>query len=638
MKERNLNNIHFGWNKVNPLRRRKQTKEVFGWDTETYKGKVTLICVVGKEYKKHLIVKNIDELLKFLTFRRFTRGHNFFFNVKYDRDAIFKLLPDENINELKYHDHTFYKNYRISLIGNKAFTISTWSISDKEGLKGIRSTKTAFFSDIGVFYQCGSLEKTVREGLGKKYVKRLDASQGVSLSEINDEWIDYCYEDAEWTFKLGENINDMVKEMDIPINRYYSPASISKAFLRLRFPEGYEFKKTAIQQYALYGFNAGRFEVLKKGFFDKVYMCDICSAYPEQISKLYYPEGIHVSNQEYEPEALYSYYHVNIEVPEDFIFSPYRHSLPHLNNLLAFPVGKFDSVYLCKSEYEILKNIDAKIEIISAKHIFNNEPRLWIEGVAEMYYKRKELKKLGDRKEHLLKILMNSWYGICIQENKSKIISTVFSDEDEQNPEVEFIVAKNGDGEEVINCIKPLWRAGAWFNPILGNEIPTRTRNKIYNDFHKYEDSIIQVATDSIAMTSRLPVEHSTDLGGYEHYPLMEGFVLGNGIYKFTEKDTGKFKAGTRGLLSDNEIELYNLFNGCFDNKITLTKTRPKSLREGIPRNIKTDNPNELINIFMPYDRELDVNVDKKREWERDFLNFDEVINGEMINSLPLHF
>lgn len=685
LKERDLSKIEVSRWGVKPYTGKIQDKDVYGWDTETYDGKVTLISVVGKNYKESLMTTDIDKILEFLCHKRFNGSHNFFFNLRYDRDAIIKMLPQERINELKLNDNTFYKQYRIQLIGNKVFKISRWKISyyidtgkRKKKIKKteieeypqdeietkIENNLTSFFSDIATFYHLGSLENTVKKGLKLLYKKGVKIGRGVyfqdqvayvkrSRSDKHDRYsyidiVKYCEQDSYYTYLLGKNVVDMVKELKIPVPNFYSPASISKGFLRMQLREGYEFKKSVITQMALDSYNGGRFEVFSRGFYDKVHMADLCSCYPYEISKLYEPKGKYVQNNEYEPESLYSFFKCDIRINNDFRMSPFKFTVKNLNELLVFPTGTFRDVTITKKEYEILEKMDCRVKINKAIHLFNREPRLWVEGIEEIYRKRQEYKKLNNRLEHILKLILNSLYGITIQLNRISKLPVQLDDEnklkDERNEFIEIVE----NNEVYYLLVESLWKAGAWFNPILATEITGGARCRLFEDLHKYEEHILQIATDSVAMSRPIPFKHSKELGGWEHYNLMEGFLIGNGIYHFQEKKTGKICEKRRGLISDHKIDLnalinyggniyQNFFEGAYLDSVSFRKTRPKGLKEGLPKMYQQYNANELINIFLPYERELSINLDRKRVWERDFGSLHDIRHNQ-IDSIPLEF
>lgn len=638
VKEKNLNNIWFGQQVKGGIPNFKD-KNVNGLDTETFNGKVTLLSVVGDNIEKTIMPENVDEILKFLIMDKISGCHNFFFNMKYDRNAIIKMLPNKNIDELINHSLTFYNGYRLNLIGNRGFKITKIKIvGDK-----IKTSRSSFFSDIAIFYQCGSLEHTVKKVLNEKYKKGVKIGGGVFFkdqvayvkrknSEKYDYYsyediIKYCLEDSLYTYKLAKNLTDSVNEI-VKVRYYYSPASISKAFLKQNFPNGYQFQINDLQQFALNSYNGGRFEVLSKGWFDNIYMCDINSAYPYHISQLYFPDGVTKKSCDYEPDSIYSYFKIDVDINDSFRFSPFKFCCKNLNELLIFPTGIFRDVYVCKSELEILDKLDVRYHIKEGVHMFNNDPVLWIDGIKDLYEKRLKLKKKNDRLQHVYKLILNSLYGVCIQLNKGKRHITEWSDAQENNPLNQFITIE----DKKMVMVQSFWKAGQWFNPVLACEITARTRNQLYNDFHKYEDDIIMLATDSVCMTRPIPYKNSEKLGEYKITKRTSGVILGNGIYEFLNG-----KKGYRGLISDQKIRLKKMFENNFDTELELTKTRPKGLKEGRPKEYVNIDPNELINMFLPYKKEIVVDMDRKRLWDREFNNFDEVLK-DSIDSRPIHF
>ena len=81
----------------------KQQKSNFGntgLDTETYHGVVKLICDDNGNY---LFPKNFDDLLLFLTRRRFRSNFNWFFNIRFDFESIIKIIDDLEILEDLYN-------------------------------------------------------------------------------------------------------------------------------------------------------------------------------------------------------------------------------------------------------------------------------------------------------------------------------------------------------------------------------------------------------------------------------------------------------------------------------------------------------------------------------------------------------
>lgn len=668
MKERNLDLIEIPEHGLKPLDkdRKFRNRKVYGFDTETYKGKVTLLCCYGDGFEDQLVVKNVDQVLYFLTRSKFKNSHNFFFNLKFDMQAIVKWLPDQQINHLINYHACFYNQFIIKLIGDKGMIIQRLC------LDGTNNKIYFKFVDVSPFYNLGSLMNTVEKGLNEKYIKRLDIQKGVlfndhgcfmhthddTYEEVDrSEIIKYCIEDCYWTYKLGKNIVNLTHEMDIPVFSFYSPASISKGYLRKTHPEGYKFDKTRIAKGSLYSYAGGRFETMIRGVFgdihsmvklkkgeikdesflhgngEKVYMCDINSAYPYHISKLYKPEGLHLNRAEYRPEAIYSSFKVDIESRNEYYMSPLKAHLKSEANLLVFPEGKLKDVWINKSEMDLLVEEDFKIDIKKGFHILNKDPKPWLgKEILDAYKLRQKYKKKGDRREMIIKLYLNSLYGCQIELVAIKEFIEELKGIDLDDPELELVDIETAFGNQTFK-VNRRWRAGTWFNPMLASEITSRTRNQIFRDFRDKDEDIIQIATDSIAMRSKLPVKDSNELGGYEHYGEMVGFVSGNGIYRYETKD--KIIQKKRGLISNDQVDLYNMFKDCDKDSISLTKTRPKSLRESLQ--FDTQNPNELINVWVDFKKDLGLNMDKKRIWDRKFNTFNDILEDQ-IESVPLYF
>ena len=78
---------------VKPLKK-TEPKEVKGLDIETYQGYAYLICDSEGGY---LWIKDIDSALEYLTQRRFRQKHNFFYNLRFDYQAILKLVTGKYV-------------------------------------------------------------------------------------------------------------------------------------------------------------------------------------------------------------------------------------------------------------------------------------------------------------------------------------------------------------------------------------------------------------------------------------------------------------------------------------------------------------------------------------------------------------
>jgi hypothetical protein len=634
---------------VKPIRFQNLVSRVIGWDTETFNGRVTLICNSRCKYAK---INNISDLLKFLTSNS-VHDKNFFFNLEYDANAIIKWLPEKNIREIAFFTSTVYWDksmdieYEITNLNRKLFQITKKLF--KPNTRCLMSEPKKYdFYDIFQFYQLGSLEKT--HGIifpNKPYKKSLDASKEFPYEKISKEDIDYCIGDCIATKELADYFVYHTRKI-IPVRKFYSPASLGKTLLNMHVIDSYKFQKSKTQAQALLAYNGGRFESQKIGK-AKVYQYDINSAYPDATSKLPTIEGECKINADYEPEATHSFFNCDFIIPKDFKICPIRYE--H-KNLLLYPNGKFKDYHITKTEYELLKKLDIKIKINNAYHIFNSEPKYPYKFLEDVYKKRRDYKNSKKPSENALqlplKLAMNSIYGIMIQATKKYKINDNYADEDitdtdnftvskcckcglqYKEDDKEFIgVCKCGSKEFDEQLLKPEIKAGAFFNPIIASEITANVRCKIFLDSFEHEDNIYMYATDSITTDKKLNLPISKELGDYTCTERLEGIIFGSGIYSL--HNDKEHKVRFRGFGHNDVLELAkrNLKNSV----ITEIKKRPVKLKEAL---IQDDLGVESINVFKDFSKDFRLNFDEKRLWDRPAKDFQDLLENQ-IDSLPLN-
>ncbi|HEC96343.1 MAG TPA: hypothetical protein ENI59_01540, partial [Euryarchaeota archaeon] len=179
-----------------PLKRLKPSKKkpVYGFDTETYRGSVKLICEGRGRY---LYDPTLEQVLEFLTHRDYRGAINLFYNLRFDAQGILKLLPEEKLRKLWDTKKTEYKNYTIKYLQGKFLSIT----KNKHSYK---------FYDLFQFYDC-SLEKASEKYLSGEH--KIDMIDRERLNTDLEYWrkekqwiIKYCIQDAYLTQLLGERI------------------------------------------------------------------------------------------------------------------------------------------------------------------------------------------------------------------------------------------------------------------------------------------------------------------------------------------------------------------------------------------------------------------------------------------------
>jgi hypothetical protein len=234
-----------------------------------------------------------------------------------------------------------------------------------------------------------------------------------------------------------------------------------------------------------------------------------------------------------------------------------------------------------------------------------------------------ELKKLKNRKEHIIKISANSLYGITIQLTKRIELKKEWSEDEESNPDNEIVIYND---RIFLKTFK--WVAGEFFNPIFATEITSQIRIKLLEDSFNNQKNIIMFATDSIISDKKLDnLKIDNQLGSYklENDFALKGVVLGNGIYQFS--DGYERKKGFRGFNTNlNIIEL--LEKNKNKTIIDIQKYKPFKLKESRTHL-------EDLNNFSYVLKQLNINSDNKRIWDRDFENCNDALNSQ-IDSKPI--
>jgi len=628
MKQRLIDRIKVG-KMVYRTKYKEINSKIIGYDTETYKGKVTLISNSDKEY---LIYNNVFELLEFLTNKKVSTL-NFFFNLEYDSNAIIKCFPDENIREIGFFNKTTLKNdsneYNIFNIKRKVLVIE-------------KHDKKYKFYDISQFYQLGSLEKTHNRIFPEKnFKKSMDASKEFPIENITQEDIDYCINDSIACMELAEHFVNTTRKL-IPVKCFYSPASLGKTLLRMNLEGYYKFNPNETQKIALLGYNGGRFETMKIGKCN-VYQYDINSAYPYALKNIPDLTGYHIKNMEYEPNAIHSFYNCDFTIHDDFNICPIRYE--H-KNLLLYPNGKFINYVLTKTEYELLKKLGIRIKINYAHHILNDTPNYPFKFLQEIYDLRKKYKKENNPLQLPLKLAMNSIYGIMIQTTKDYEIIDEYEDSETMDydniviskcrkckmeykedtlPRDGICVCGNDSFDEKL--LIPNFKAGNFFNPVIASEITANIRCKLFEDSLKYEDNIFMYATDSITTDKKLNLPISDKLGDYSVGEKLEGVIFGSGIYSLHNENEHKVRF--RGFTQKDTLVIAK--NNLKDNVYIEKFKRPIKLKEAL---IQKELGIENMNVFKEFAKDFRLNFDVKRQWDRKALNFKDLLDNQ-IDSKP---
>jgi len=563
-------------------------KGITGIDTETLDGYCKLICDHTGDFS---LGGDIDEILSFMTQARFRNKHNFFYNMKYDAQAVIKHLPYNNIKEIYKETKTTYGKYKLKYYPGKKFSI-------------ISNNHSHTYYDIAQFYET-SLEVASKRYLGEG--KALDGLDRALIGTSKKYWRDheeqiikYCIKDAELTARLGEFLHGVFRsEMGITPQQYTSKAGVTKEHLRreVNIPDILEVPKFALSS-ALSAYFGGRFEVVRRGNIGHCYDIDLTSAYPSVMAHL--PDitrGVWRRVREVNQDALLGFYMAKVYIP------PMRIApLPVRPNpiLTVYPCGEFIT-HMTKAEYDMLSDI-IDIQIIRGAEYYDREPTYPFKKMIYDLFQHKRNTPKANFRYKLIKILLNALYGA--QYEKIKQDNTYY--------------------------------AGKLFNPVYATMITAVTRCMLWAITAVYESAICAFATDGIILTEKPEIDYGKALGQWSEDIDGPTTIIRTGVYKIADR------IKNRGLRSVERLRTpYGEYNDIFDyvehnpslTKYTVNTTRPLGLGECIAHHNKRGTAN--INIFASEPYDIDINRDLKRVWDDQFKNGGDLLSRS-IDSMPI--
>lgn len=571
-------------------------KENTGIDTETYKGYVKLICDDSGRNKD---IDNFDDLIKFLTNVRFKNTFNWFYNIKFDFESIIKYLDYGDLVNLYKDKKIKYNDYIITYIDKKFFSIT-------------KQNNYYYFYDLSPFLEIDghriTLNKASEKFLGDKKLSDIVDSKQLNVNldywkEHKKDIVKYCIKDAELTKRLADYFwNIVYTNMQYYPKRPFSKGKIAEEYFlsKCYFPTINNIPNEVLK-FAYNSYFGGRFEILKRGYFDKVYSYDIKSAYPsEMVNLIDYSKGGWIKTDKVNENAYTGFYLCKIESDESF-FSPF---LQKIGELSYFPNGKF-SQYLTKQEIDFIRlNFENNsISIVKGYEFYPDSLNFPLKEEIERLYAWKE-KETDMSIKYCVKIFMNSLYGKTIQ------ISGDFN------------------------------RTGKIFNPIWASIITSGTRIKLMKIGLQSPDDIIMFSTDSIHSTAPLKTPLHPKLGDFSKDFEGEGVYIMSDIYNIWNLNTKKEKSRLRGFslalekdMDDKVIMLKDILKTMNTDEYKYFTYRPYHLGECLLHN-KSRRIDDL-NIFGQEEKTIKINGDSKRYWFENFKNGKECLKKQ-IHSLPL--
>lgn len=552
--------------------RRKQglfyQKPIHSFDTENKAGEPALIL---SSDVRPFIIRSLDDALKMMTANIYRPALNTFWNIDYDIASIMKHEP-KIMKELFTTGKAEYGKYDLSYIEDRVFTIR-------------KSKKKFSFYDVQQYFKDStpSLASASKKYLGLE-ANELKGERGTMFNNYDMRTISaYCRDDCILTKKLTEYLCSGFEKLGFIPPDLTSVGSISRKICvqhsnipTLNYMPSLELIDAYYQAY-----KGGWFEILQRGAF-KAYGYDIVSAYPAitrelpdirqgDFIELWQAEDIDESDE-------YGCLMVEVKNKRDTLINPLS---VKIGSGLFYPViDETTTMYITLREYRAFQSI-YHFNIIHGwifrpfvKHVFKP-----FKKVIDKLYQIKESEKAAGRKgsaDYITsKLVMNSIYGNTIQTTDK--------------------------GEDTVT--------GNLFNPFYAAEITAFCRVRMFEAIKNNMNDIIMIATDGVYSKKPLPVEISSNLGGWElEHNGEDSIFIASGIYQFKGEDSRGRGIGRQNFYDLLKFDPFEIEPDVL--KIGLTK-RVK-VKEAIVQNRIGD-----VNKFEFKTKVLSLNgeISNRRDW-----------------------
>ncbi len=606
-----LNNGLIIKNRRLSIKKEYKCEKILAFDTETYKGKCKLLTCSGKKF---LLNPTFLECIKFLFYLADNnKTYRFFYNLDFDITSILKLWKPiksevrkkwilKKIEWLKNGIEIRYKSYILKWIKGRMFTI-----------KHISRRKTVVFTDIFSFFKIG-LNKSSEKYLKDVKINDIDGNKlNTSLSywkKRKKDIIDYCIQDSILTKRLGNLLIKSIEKVGLPLPKYLvSSASLSKQYFRLDgFIPKISHIPEKILQISFDCYFGGRFEMFKRGKFDKLFLYDKVSQYPDFIRDLLsLRDGLWKKTSILPKKQCLGFFKAKVNIPREYKIPtiPIKHK-----GVNKFPNGIIEK-WLTWYDLDLIRDY---IVNISEGYVFTesalcktnpkNNHRPFIEKMDYLFRKKQKLKNGNSELEYnIVKLCMNAIYGCFIEIHKNYDVFDNFE----------------------LN-------SGILFNPVYASLITAFGRWSVIKDIPRENYyNIIAIHTDSLI--SDIPLEKFLDIGielgkwNKESKENDNGIILNTGMYQI-----GNI-VKTRGIPLKF---IKDWFKFCKKNKnVDIKEFKIKHMRklsEGIIRDKSLKN----VNTIVDDKRSVNCNSDTKRDWISDFKNFNDVLTKN-IDSYPYY-
>ena len=555
-------------------------RKIHALDTETRDGDIFLIADSDGQFEDKITP---DSVISFLFRRKYENCWNFFYNLTFDAEVILKLLGTELNNYKNSRELIFYYDeYKFTYIPDKCLRIR-------------KKNHSVVFFDVAQFFNKTGLLKAYEQNIGKipdsyKEIKNKRGQFSKTFYRKNTTKVkQYCIQDCIFTKQLSEYFIKLFFDMfSFYPRRWISSGYLAEKVLinnRIDFPKVQDIPQ-AVTDFAWKSYFGGRFEMLQRGFIGTAYVYDINSAYPYAIAQL--PDltngDWYRTDERILDKAKVGFFKIKVDVDDLNLVAPFPF---RKKNRILYPSGEF--VTHCTLQELLAAENDIQYSILDSYQFIPRGKKLpFRKFINSLYQKRLELKKQNNPMQLPIKVIINSIYG------------------------------KTGQVSH---------RIGSLFNPVIFAFITGYSRAMLYQFMkkHKLENDIVAFATDSICTTKKVNM-NSEKLGEFSLDAMGDDcYFLQNGFYRINDK----WKQRGIGKLGSKEIEHLDTIQR--DGKLYYSF---KVNRVGRLRNSIITNDIANIGKFKVYEKQINLNADRKRMWMGQLDGINDKSNG----SVPLSF
>ena len=646
---------------------------IAGLDTETADGDIFCIGAYYEdtEHYREVAAENGEtlsglEVIDFLTSGGMRNRMNVWYNLNFDANVVLKALPRKNLEEIRVHNSTTWnkdgKEYEITYIPKKCLTFS------------VDGNSYRHFDASQFTYVSGGLDVAASEWLGDDRGKanenvdvtafglKDDGSLNDYVTENLSEILRYLRVDCKLTAEIMREIIDTAEngvDPAIPFGSPFSTGYVAADYIRNRLDYKPGYANTEIQSAAWKTYYGGRFEVIRRGYVGEVAGPDINSAYPAVMADLPDPSTLEwygygsdnrlsaVSEADIDG-ADYGFVEVEVTTDPERPVQPFAVKNPDMANRCEYPAIDGATIWTLVDTFrfardnDMLVDYDVKTAYLGFETETTKKPFSFFR---DLYAQRKAFEAEDKPKAaKLLKIVMNSIYGkTCQSTMKLKPIADFAEENDlsvvttDDVPD-KYETVTDPSGETFLEY----QTAGRLFNPFLATYITGRTRLKLLRGVveNDLEDNVVMLATDCLMFDKDAfessPLYEAAErdespreaLGGWDYDYVGEAFVVGSGVYQVNRTDKDEVKHGMRGFKdfygSDGDETLMERAEKSPDG-IPLENTRPVTYGDILHKGGKLSE----IGRFRETERTLSADMDTKRSWQAEDINFSDLLNND---------